>query len=261
MKKALVAIAAAAAIALSLTGCGSSATARPTPTPTATVADTPTLKVPEQMNGTNATIIINGGPVERGTKATLYAFNSGWTTSTPTCSDPKAVTRDVTILGDGSDQSVSIPVTPGIIDWVLAVGSFTTPCADPGARTTVLVTGEVAALVDTTTSAAVTTVGAPKVITVWGKTLPALAVTATVKVAGPYASLPEAKAADCASPSAKQISLQATFDPTGAAQQKPVMVMPNQAGVYVVTVELPATSQSTADDTCTDGKPVTFVVQ
>lgn len=257
-----------AAVALIITagllaGCAPT-TGKPTgtPTPTVTAADTPSLKVPEMATGNSATLMVNGGKLKKGTTATIYRFDSEWDAATVTCDDASAETREITITGDGNDQTVPFPVAPGIVSWVLVAGDFSTPCDGPGSRTTVLITTTIA--VYGGAAGDKTAVGQEKTITVDGTSLPAtIPVTATVNVLGPWKNLPEAQAAGCGNraPVAASSDVKMTKDPGKVTHEYDTTFTPTKAGVYRVIVTLPKTAQSTPVDTCADkSKAVTFAV-
>lgn len=247
--------------ALALAGCGGADTSdEPTAEPTATAA--PSLKVPTVVKaGSNASIIVNGGDLERGTKATVYAFEGGWDRTKITCDDTTADAREVTITGDGSDQTVSIPVQAGIIGWVLVAEDFSTDCNEDGSITTAKIPGEAALLTDKAPSAVAT----ERAITVFAKGIPeTLPTTATVKVLGPWKTLPEAEAAKCETApvvTTRSVEIPPSTE-SNASSQYGTTFTPDQAGIYRLTVAIPETEQSTAVDSCADGSdPKIFVVK
>jgi len=242
-----------------LTGCAGGGDTDPTPTPTETPrAETPSMKVPETATGSSASLMVNGGSLEKGTRATIYRFGGGWDGAPVTCDDPKAETREVTLTGDGSDQVVPFPVTPGVVSWVLVAGDYTTPCDEDGSRTRVLVGTDV----DVFPSEA-PTVGQPVTIKLTGNTLPeTVPATATVDVLGPWANLPQSAAADCATATVSDSSTVEMAKEAGRTVYTfDTAFTPTEPGVYRVVLDVPETEQSTALNTCEDGsKAVTFVV-
>ncbi len=257
MKKHLTVTFIAAAAVLSLAACSGGGSEQAAPT--ATQASKPSLKVPTTMTGTTANLIVNGGNLVKGTSATVYAYAGGWDAAKITCDDPSAVSQALTITGDGSEQTVAFPVRPGIVGWVLVAGSFSTPCNAEESRTTVKVAGNV----DILTPKEHTKAGVARPITVWAKGKPeTLPVMANVKILGPWATIPEAIAADCkTAPVAGGAKVE--IKPTtggNVSDQFNTSITPDKIGVYRVTASLPETAQSTAVDTCEDGaQPTVFV--
>lgn len=255
MKK-LFAASAIAAVALSLSACGG---VKDEPTPTPTAEARPVLKVPTTMTGSMASLIVNGGDMEAGSKATVYAYTGGWDAKKITCDDPTAVSQTVTLAGGGTEQTVSFPVKPGITGWVLVAGDFATPCNAEGSLTTVKVAGNIEVLTAKDPAKA----GEDRKITVWAKGKPeTLPVTADVTVFGPWATIPEAMAADCKT-AAVAGGAKVEIKPTSGgsvSDQFGTTFKPEKPGVYRVTAAMPDTDQSSAADTCSaDAKPTVFV--
>lgn len=268
MKKSILLGAIAALTGLLLAGCAPT-TPKPssTPTPTDSAITSPTLRVPETLTGSSATIQVNGGKLPKGTKATVYRFGGGWDGGKPTCDDPDAETRDVTLNGDGKFQPVTFAVAPGVINWVLVAGQNTTPCGDPKATTTVRVETKINLFLGGSGDSTIA-VGKPEKIDIELSSvgLPSKPVSPTTKVTviGPWPTLPEAKAASCdTAPIAGSQDVSFDFNrATNPAAES--TFTPSKPGVYRVLVKVGETPQSTALDTCADdstvSQPQTFVV-
>lgn len=242
-----------------LTGCTGTSQPQSTPTPTGEpVPSEPTLRVPETTSGTNVQLQVSGGDLPEGTEATVYRFDGRWDGKEPTCDDPKAETRSVVLRGDGSFQSIGFPVIPGVEHWVLVAGDRTTPCGDPGAQTIVKV--KTAANVYAGGAGETTPVGQPKNIGVEITSTPTPEpVTGSVLVLGPWKTLPEAKAANCAT-ATPAFTLPLEIDYGGVSPRGSVEVTATEPGLYRVIVQTEENGQATALDTCATDSEAIFSV-
>jgi len=248
-----------------LAGCAPSPRQPVETTAAPTAPSSPTLRVPETATGSSVQLEVHGGNLPKGTPATIYRFDGGWSGETPTCDDPNVETRDATLIGGSEYQVIPFPVITGVEHWVLVAGDFTTPCGDPNAATTVLVETALDTYVSGISQGGTKDdrlpVGEPRQIEVKDKSVGEITVPmpVTVTISGPWKTVPEAKAADCAKATAAvSIDLKiehSESNPDSATTE----FTPSQPGVYKVAVTADETGQTTAFDGCAAEKAVMFV--
>lgn len=248
MKKILTALTLSAAAVL-MTGCAGTTAPASTPTPTEEkTPEKPTLKVPPKIAGTSATVYVSGGKLPKDSRATVYRYDSGWDAGTPTCDDPKAEKREITLNGEGTFQPASFSVLPGVAHWVLVVDGYATPCGGEGSSTTVQV--ETALTVFNGDEAEPTKLGDEREVMIQIDSDPTPEhVTGKVNLLGPWKTLPEARAADCTTAKPAQ-TMPLNLDYTGVAIDSRHQVKPTEPGIYLITVKTDESEQSTAVDTC-----------
>lgn len=256
MKKTLTATLALLISAGLLSGCAAAQTA-PTPTATETPEEVPTeltLRVPPTATGTNVSLEVSGGPLPKGTEATIYRFDGGWDGGEPTCDNPKAETRSVVLNGDGKYQPLGFNVVPGVTQWVIVAGGFATECGE----LSTVVKVETKANIFTGGADATTKANEPKKIEVEITSAPTpVPVSGNVLIFGPWKTIPEAQSASCEG-STPAFTLPLEIDYSGVSPRGAVEVTPTEPGIYRVVVQTGETEQSTELDTCATGDPVTF---
>ncbi|MGO2933152.1 hypothetical protein [Microbacterium sp.] len=219
-------------------------------------APTPTVRAPETTDDPNVRLEVNGGPLEEGTRATIYRYQAGWDGGEPDCTSSNVETRELTLDGSGEYQPIDFRTITGMTYWVLSAGDYVTPCGD--AYTTV----KVATSVSVFTGQETTPVGEDREITVEITSTPTdVPVTGTATVLGPWSSAPEADAASCEnSPEVMDAPLE--FDYGLISPTARFTVTPDAPGVYRVIVETVENDQNAPVNTCTNGdaKVMTFTV-
>lgn len=255
MRTTRTAIAATAAVTMAvLTGCVSTA-----PTPASTMPEptvepapaAPTLRAPETATGSSATLEVSAGASSDATEGTIYRYDAtDWDASTIDCTAEPAETREVTLPAGGAWQSVSIPVVPGVISWVLVTGGQATPCGPDAAITRVLVETDLGIYIE---DEVVPAVGQEVPIVVFGTTVaPSVPTPVEVAVFGPWSDRPAAEAAGCGEGAEIPVAdIELTAGIGGSAPVTSGFV-PDEPGVYLLVATASETEQSAAFSTCAD---------
>lgn len=233
---------------LALTGCTTGSTTgggSAEPTPTATTPAAPVLSVPETAFAGSVSVMVNGGPLDGGTTATVYAFPVGWEEQeTPSCTGTPQ-RAEISINGTGKDQEVQLSIPDGYSYWMLSAGDFTTECGAPGALT--MAASELKLRVSAPGGQANVPMNIAVSTARGDSESPPVPVSMTVY--GPWDNLPEAERGTCDSPSAASVEGQLDLAAVGYIDTQ-LEWTPTEPGVYAVSVATEDGPRWLAEDTC-----------
>lgn len=245
ISRGVIAIAIAALTTASMAGCIGGGKAIPTASPTPKGrTGVPVLRVPEKTTDDTVSLVVNGGSLKAGTRATIYGYADDKFGTEVSCTTE---TNDqmVSITGKGADQTVAFPVYPGLWHWVLAAGKYVSGCGVKGSTTRVLYVTDLSINVESNA-----TVGKPTKISPFSTKYGNLSLPVTITAFGPYSTLPETLAESCGGGTVAWKDKVSITTGAGVASAD-VTFTPEKAGVYRIVANAAETPQSSAVDGCT----------
>lgn len=239
-------VAIGAGLAFALAGCGTSEQEQP-PEPRQAV-----LSVPTTAQGGNATLTVESGDLEKGTKVSVYAYPLGWDSTENTCTDTDAEKREVVTGSPGTDQNVTFQVETGVTTFVMAGPGFSTPCNAKGSSTVQKSVMDIAVSTPKESIETGSDAGMSVDTRNYYKDEGGKPMDVVVKALGPWQTIPDASAADCAeAPEAQTATVNIKPIEKGNLRANfPLKMQFEKPGVYRLVATTTETERTAAFDSC-----------